>query len=188
MKAKKFFTTMVLMVTLAMLTFAVTRCGTDSTSSVTSSIKEEKNATEVKNADLKFDKFYMVMPEMNIRANPEKPEKIDTLQVGHEVQFIRQEGDWATFSYEKDGEERTGCTWCAAIAPGVRIHLLEDEFIFRKPGGKTDEIGSITMWREPSDPDLIILWQEDDGWYYVVSMQDCRSGYMSPEAKFVIVE
>ena len=183
----KAWETLATIVMLVLLAFGAVGCANNSASSSTEK-GESSSSTVVKNADLKFDKMYLVMPEMNIRRDPDTPGKIDSLVVGDEVKLINQTGDWATFSYSKDGEERTGCTWAAAISHGVRIHLLEDEFIFRKPGGSTDEIGSITMWREPTDPDLIVLWQEDDGWYYVVSMEDCRSGYMQPTANFEIVE
>jgi len=142
--------------------------------------------------DLHYDRFYMIFPEINIRAEPDKPGKIDTIYAGQEVELISTEDIWATFKYTKDGEERTGCTWAGVIAPAVRIHLLEEEYIFHKPIYDRTELGLLSTWREPIDPDLLILWEERDEngelWYYVVILDSCRSGYMRGSAKFEIVE
>ena len=142
--------------------------------------------------DLHYDRYYVTLPEMTLRVAPDIPGAIDTITAGTEVEVIDTDGIWATFTYVKNGENRTGCTWIGSIAPAVRIHLLEDEFIFRKPINDREDFGLISTWREPTDPDLLILWEEtaEDGskWYYVVSIEDCRGGYMRVEAKFEIVE
>ena len=142
--------------------------------------------------DLHYDRFYLTLPEMDLRADPNTPGKVDTITAGTEVEVIDTDGIWAVFTYVKDGETRTGCTWIGAISPAVRIHLLEDEFIFRKPIYDREDFGLISTWRESTDPDLLVLWEEtaEDGskWYYVISVEDCRGGYMRGEAKFEVVE
>ena len=141
--------------------------------------------------DLHYDRFYLVLPEMDLRADPKTPGKIDTIYAGQELEVLSTEGIWTTFKYTKDGEEKTGCTWTGAISPAVRIHLLEDEFVFRLPYDDREDYGLISSWREPSDPDLLILWEEmhnDQKWYYVVILPDCRGGYMKATAQFEIVE
>ena len=77
--------------------------------------------------ELHFDRFYITLPEMNIREAPDKPEAVDTLHSGDEVQLLSTDDIWATFTYVKDGETRTGCTWAGAVSPAVRIHLLEEQ-------------------------------------------------------------
>lgn len=142
--------------------------------------------------DLHYDRFYISLPEMNVREAPDKPGAIDTLYAGQEVEIIDVDGIWAFFTYEKDGETRTGCTWIGAVAPAARIHLLEDEFIFHLPVYDREDFGLISTWREPTDPDLLVLWEEineyDEKWYFVLSIEDCRAGYMRSTAKFEIVE
>lgn len=132
------------------------------------------------------------MPEMIVRADPNTPGAVGTVFAGQEVDVIDTDGIWCTFTYLENGETKTGCTWIGAISPAVRIHLLEDEFIFRKPINDREDFGLISTWREPTDPDLLVLWEEtaEDGskWYYVISVEDCRGGYMRQEAKFEIVE
>ena len=97
----------------------------------------------------------------------------------------------AVFTYRVDDEERTGCTWAGSVGPAIRIHLLEDEFIFHQKIYDRTMLGNISAWREPEDPDLLILREEtaDDGsqWLYIMSL-DGRCGYMRREAKFEIVE
>ena len=95
---------------------------------------------------------------------------------------------FSTFTYVKDGEEKIGCTWVGAISLGIRIHLLEDEYIFNRPEYDLQTFGTLVAWREPSDPDLIILWEEGPEWLYVVCLDTCRSGYMRREASFEIVQ
>ena len=142
--------------------------------------------------DLHYDRYFITLPTMSLRADPNTPGEIDVVYAGQEVDVIDIDGIWAVFTYVKDGETRTGCTWVAALSPAVRIHLLEDEFIYRLPYDDREDFGSISCWREPTDPDLLILWEEVsvDGarWYYVVSLEDCRSGYMRQEASFELVE
>ncbi len=141
---------------------------------------------------LHFDRFYVSLPAMDIREAPDKPGAIDTLYAGDEVEVTGTDGIWAMFNYVKNGEERTGCTWAGAIAQGIRIHLLEDEFVFHKPVYDREDLGLISSWREPTDPDLLILWEEtaEDGqeWLFVLSLEDCRAGYMRADAKYEIVE
>ncbi len=141
--------------------------------------------------DLHYDRFYLVLPEMDPRAAPKTPGKVDAIVAGQEVEVLSTEGIWTTFKYIKNGEEKTACTWTGAISPAVRIHLLNDEFIFRLPYDDREDYGLIASWREPSDPDLLILWEEmhdDQKWYYVVILPDCRGGYMKATAQFEIVE
>ena len=132
------------------------------------------------------------MPELDIRADPDTPGKVDTVYAGQEVEVIEHAGTYSKFKYVVDGVEKEGATWTGAIAPAVRIHLLEDEFIFHKMIYDREEFGIISTWREPTDPDLLILWEDHDEkgdlWYYVVILDSCRSGYMRGTAKFEIVE
>lgn len=142
--------------------------------------------------ELHFDRFYLALPAMDLRADPQTPGRVDTIYAGQEVDVIDMDGIWCTFTYEKDAETRTGCTWTGAIAQAVRIHLLEDAFIYRLPYEDREEPGLIAAWREPSDPDLLIIGQEmgEDEilWYYVVCLNDCRGGYMLATTKFELVE
>ena len=149
---------------------------------------------EGQNEELHFDRYYISLPEMNIRADPDTPGAIDVLHGGDEVELIStsEDGIWSTFKYTKDGEERTGCTWTGAVAKAIRIHLLEDEFCFHKPGCTRSDLGMVSTRREPTDPDLLILFEEtaDDGseWLYITSTDGARCGYMRRDAKFEIVE
>lgn len=143
--------------------------------------------------ELHYDRFFISLPAIDIREAPDKPGAIDTLYAGDEVDVITTDGIWAMFKYIKDGEEREGCTWVSAIAQAVRIHLLEDEFIFHIPVYDREDYGLLSTWREPTDPDLLILWEETseiDGekWYYVLSVEDCRAGYMRGTAAFEVVD
>ena len=150
-------------------------------------------STSTANNEMNYDRYYISMPEMNIREAPDKPGAIDTLCAGDEVKLLEVNDIWATFEYVgKDGKEHVGCTWAGAVAPGIRIHLTEDEFIYHKVGATQEDLGMISTWREPTDPDLLILWEEYDDkgqkWFYVMSLEDCRAGYMSGDAKYEIVE
>lgn len=142
---------------------------------------------------LHFDRYYLVLPEMDLRADPATPGKVDTITAGQELELLYTEDIWAVFKYVKDGEEKIGCTWAGAVAPAIRIHLLDEEgeFIFHKPIYDRTQLGLISTWREPTDPDLLILWEEtaEDGseWLYVMCL-DGRCGYMRREANFEIVE
>lgn len=197
MKARKLFVTIVL---LAISMLAIVGCAsnaqTETTTKEATSTENQENASEAGSSSnvtskkelLIFDKYYLTMPKIDVRANAETPGKVDTLYVGDEVYFTQSKGEWAEFEYYKDGEKRTAATWIGAISPGIKIHLLEDEYIYRKPGNNTETMGSIVMWREPSDPDLIILWEENDEWLYVLSTEDCRAGYMRADANYEIVE
>ena len=142
--------------------------------------------------ELKFDKYYIIMPALDVRADPVTPGKVGEVVAGQEVEFLYSAGNYSQFNYQdENGEAQTGATWTGAIAPAVRIHLLEDAFIFHKAGQSREDLGSISTWREPSDPDLLILWEEQvDGetWYYVLSIEDCRTGYMKGSVPFEIVE
>jgi len=142
--------------------------------------------------ELKFDKYYVIMPALDVRADPETPGKTGTVVAGQEVEFLYSAGNYSQFNYtDENGETHTGATWTGAIAPAVRIHLLEDAFIFHKAGQTREDLGSISTWREPTDPDLLILGIEEvdgDVWYYVLSIEDCRAGYMKGDIQFEIVE
>ncbi len=142
-------------------------------------------------SNLSFDKYYIIMPELDIRADPDTPGAIDTVSAGQEVEFLYSAGNYSQFNYQKDGENRTGSTWTGAIAPAIRIHILEDAFIFHRPGQDRTELGSISTWREPTDPDLLILWEEQvkgESWLYVLSIEDCRAGYMKGDIPYEVVE
>ena len=141
--------------------------------------------------NLNFDKYYIIMPKLDIRADPYTPGAIDSVCAGQEVDLLYTAGNYSQFNYLKDDELRTGATWTGAIAPGIRIHLLDDAFIFHRPGQDRTELASISSWREPTDPDLLILWEEDfEGktWLYILSLEDCRAGYMKGDVPFEIVE
>ena len=142
--------------------------------------------------ELKFDKYYIIMPALDVRADPETPGKVGEVFAGQEVEFLYSAGNYSQFNYlDENGEAQTGATWTGAIAPAVRIHLLEDAFIFTRPGMDRTQLGSIITWREPTDPDLLILWEEEvdgESWYYIVSIEDSRAGYMKGDISFEIVE
>lgn len=141
--------------------------------------------------ELQFDRYYMTLPAIDLRLNPDTPGRIDTLYSGDEVEVLQVQDIWAELKYTKDGEERIGWTWAGAVAKAVRIHLLEDEFIFHKPVYDRTQLGLISTWREPSDPDLLILWEETyegEKWYYIMSIGEARCGYMRGTARFEIVE
>ena len=141
--------------------------------------------------ELVFENYYVILPEMDLRLDPQTPGKIDTVYAGTKVNVLRVEDMWAVFTYEKNGEIKTGCTWAGAIGQGVRIHLLEDAFLFHRPHYDLTVLGGISAWREPSDPDLIVLSEvhvyDGTDWLYVVSL-DGRCGYMRREEKFEIVK
>lgn len=142
--------------------------------------------------ELKFDKYYIIMPALNVRADPDTPGVVGEVVAGQEVEFLYSAGNYSQFNYQDaNGETQTGATWTGAIAPAVRIHLLQDAFIFTRPGMDRTQLGSIITWREPTDPDLLILWEEEvDGepWFYIVSIEDCRAGYMKGDIPFEIVQ
>lgn len=143
------------------------------------------------NSNLEFKKMYIIMPELDIRADPDTPGAIDTVKSGQEVELLYTAGAYSQFNYQKDGETRTGATWTGAIAPAIRIHLLEDAYVFHKAGQTREELGSISTWREPSDPDLLVLWEEQvsgEDWFYVLSIEDCRAGFMKADVPYEIVE
>lgn len=140
---------------------------------------------------LHFDKYYIIMPELNVRADPDTPGAIGKVYAGQEVEFLYSAGNYSMFNYQEDGKTLSGATWTGAIAPAVRIHLLEDAFIFHRPGMSREDLGGISTWREPTDPDLLILWEETyegETWYYVLSVEDCRAGYMQGNIPFEIIE
>lgn len=168
-------------------TAAVTKAAI-TTTSVSASDGTENQTT---NPSLSFDKYYIIMPELQVRADPDTPGPVDTVYAGDEVEFLYSAGDYSQFRYQRDGETREGSTWTGAIAPAVRIHLLEDAFVFHRPGQKRDELGSISTWREPTDPDLLVLFEEtvdNESWLYVLSVEDCRAGYMRGDIPYEIVE
>ena len=141
--------------------------------------------------ELHYDRFFLTLPEMDLRADPSTPGKVDTIYAGQEVEILDVDGIYAYFTYVKDGEAKTGATWIGAISPAVRIHLLKDEYIFRKPYYDLEDYGIIAAWREPTDDDLLILWEETiEGakWYYVCVLPDCRCGYMRGVADFEVVK
>ncbi len=148
-------------------------------------------AEEVDSEKLHFDRWYLSLPEMNIRKDPETPGKIDTITAGTELNVLYTDDIWAVFTYEKDGEERTGCTWVGAVAQAVKIHLLKDEFIFHIPVYDRTDFGLIAAWVEPEDPDLLVLWPytAEDGteWLFVKTLSG-RSGYMRADAEYEVVE
>ena len=138
-----------------------------------------------KGKKLDFSQNYVILPAMDLRIAPNKPGAIDTLKAGKKVEVVKTQGIWAKLRYKKHGEVREGWTWAGSVGPAIRIHLLKDEFVFHKPVYDRTALGSISTWREPSDPDLLILWQEDDDWVYIQSL-DGRTGYMRANAKYVI--
>jgi hypothetical protein len=140
---------------------------------------------------LSFDRYYIIMPELNVRADPDTTGAIGKVYAGQEVEFLYSAGNYSMFNYQQDGKTLSGSTWTGAIAPAVRIHILEDAFIYHRPGMSRTDLGSISTWREPSDPDLLILWEENyegETWYYVLSIEDGRSGYMKGDIAFEVVE
>ena len=148
--------------------------------------------TTPSNPDLNFDKYYIIMPELDIRAAPATPGAVDTVYAGQQVEYLYSDGNYSQFNYQnEDGKTCSGATWTGAIAPAVRIHILEDTFIYHKPGQERTDLGTISTWREPSDPDLLILWEEEydgENWLYVLSVEDCRAGYMPATVPYEIVE
>ena len=141
-------------------------------------------------AILNFHKYYIIMPSLDVRADPETPGKVGEVFAGQEVDLLYSAGNYSMFNYQDEkGETRTGATWTGAIALGIRIHLLEDAFIFHHPGQTRTDFGSISTWREPTDPDLIILSEEKvngESWLYVLSIEDCRAGYMRGDIQYEI--
>ena len=133
------------------------------------------------------------MPKLNVRADPDTEGAIGKVYAGQEVEWLYSAGNYSQFNYrdQDTGEDCSGATWTGAIAPAVRIHIIEDAFIFHKPGMDRTQLGSISTWREPTDPDLLILREEKvngETWYYVLSVEDCRAGYMKGDIPFEIVE
>lgn len=145
----------------------------------------------VAETELHFDKYYITFPAINLRLNPDTPGMVDTLYSGDEVEVLQVQDIWAELKYVKEGQERIGWTWAGAVAQAVRIHLLEDEFVFHKPIYDRTQLGLLSTWREPTDPDLLILWEETyegEKWYYIMSIGEARCGYMRGSAVFEIVE
>ena len=150
-------------------------------------LNEIPEVTTTNEASTESYKYYITMPELDIRADAETEGAVDTLVAGDEVYDPVKKGTYTEFKYKKDGEERSGATWTGGISQGIRIHLLKDEFIFHQPYQNREMFGSIVTWREPTDPDLLILWKEGADWLYVLSLEDCRAGYMSVSASYEVV-
>lgn len=162
------------------LVFCFTACASNAT----------KASNKTEGSTLNFDKYYIIMPELNVRADPDTPGAVGKVYAGQEVEFIDSAGNYSIFNYQEGDKTLTGSTWTGAIAPAVRIHLLEDAFIFHRPGMTREDLASISTWREPTDPDLLILWEEKyegETWYYVLSIEDCRAGYMKGDIQFEVV-
>lgn len=172
-----------MVIALLALLIGATACSNDN---APKKVTESKESTS-----LTFDKYYIIMPKLDVRADPDTPGKIDTVYAGQEVEFLYSAGNYSQFNYQKDGETLSGSTWTGAIAPAMKIHILEDAFIFHRPGQDRTELGSISTWREPTDPDLLVLWEEkvnDENWLYVLSVEDCRAGYMKADVPYEVVE
>ena len=176
---------------IATMTIVLGYCSYCGSVSATPTPDESSSATS-STSTLNFHKYYIIMPVLEVRADPETPGKVGKVFAGQEVELLYSAGNYSMFNYQdENGETRTGATWTGAIALGIRIHLLEDAYLFHRPNQKRTELGTISTWREPTDPDLIILSEEKvngEIWLYVLSIEDCRAGYMRSDIQYEIVE